>query len=49
MTKSNLAANLRRYMKLSETTNTIEKLAEKSTVQNQLYQIFLMKGAKHPF
>ena len=32
MTKSNLAANLRRYMKLSETTNTIEKLAEKSTV-----------------
>lgn len=41
MNKSNLAANIRRYMKLSDTTNTIEKLAEKakiskSTVSNIL-------------
>ncbi len=32
MSKSNLAANVRRYMKLSEATNTIEKLAEKAEI-----------------
>lgn len=41
MSKSDLAANVRRYMKLSEATNTIEKLAakakiSKSTVSNIL-------------
>lgn len=32
MSKSNLAANVRRYMKLSDTTNTIEKLSEKAKI-----------------